>query len=82
MNKLWNVIKSEVIVEPVPSTSTADQVEPDEDEPDSLEALLKSRETARRNTARRAANSIDAAIESFLSEHRLDKSEKYSRVLV
>lgn len=36
---------------------------------------MESRETARRNTARRAANPIDASIDSFLSEPRLDKSE-------
>ena len=73
MNKLWKVIKSEVDLEPVSSTSTAEQDDLQDEEADPLEALLKSKETTRRNTARRAANPIDAAIDSFLSEPRLDQ---------
>ena len=60
LNKLWKVIKSEVDLEPVSSTSTAEQDDLQDEEADPLEALLKSKETTRRNTARRAANPIDA----------------------
>ena len=42
---------------------------------DPLESLLKSKETSRRNAARRAATSIDSVIDSFLSEPRLDQKE-------
>jgi len=80
LNKLWRALKVEGSAEqsrkmPHVEPGTTAESEPETMEDCPLEKLYKSKDTSHHNAARRAVNSIDLVINSFLSEPRLDQQE-------